>query len=132
MGLLARVRQALISNEMADGAGTELRADRRGALWVTLADALSASIVDANLSFVAGGQTTSANPAVQVATGQSGSGYLTIVNTDTSNAVQLGLTGVTSTGFSLPAGASVTWRLSDVSTIKVYGSGAVVSWAVLR
>lgn len=44
MGLMAIARAVLLPNEISDGGSTELRTDRRGAVWVAVADAISATI----------------------------------------------------------------------------------------
>lgn len=44
MGLIAIARAALGIDDIAEGGSTELRTDRRGALWVTVTDAISATI----------------------------------------------------------------------------------------
>lgn len=94
-------------------------------------DLSSLPVVDQGLSFIAGG-TTSCSSATQVATGQTGSGYLTIVNLDASNTIYVGLTGVTSsTGLPIPAGASDTVCYANVALIFAIGS-TTVGWCVRR
>jgi hypothetical protein len=136
MGLMAIIRDTLVSNELPEGKGSELRADRRGALWVRIADAVSGvlAIVDAGLAFIAGGTITGDGTAKAAAPSQTGSGYLTLVNLDASQAIYYGTTGVTSsTGLPIPAGQSRVVRLADLTTAFVNApAGVYVGWCVER
>ncbi len=99
----------------------------------TLASGTDASpdvIRDKALTFIAGG-TTDCTTDTQVATGQSGGGYLTVVN-DSGATIFLGITGVTSsTGMRIPAGQSDTAWYVDVSTMHAIGA-STVGWGLRR
>lgn len=77
-----------------------------------------------------GQKTTGSSGAVT--SGVSGAGYLTILNTHTTDGAYLGTGTVDNTKFLLSAGASVTWPISDVTTVNCFGTGAILSWAFLQ
>ena len=78
------------------------------------------------------GQTTTGASAA-VAPSMTGAGYLTILNADASAAAYLTFDGSTAsaanTSFKLPAGAGLTKAVQDVTKVKCFGTGTVLSWA---
>jgi hypothetical protein len=92
-------------------------------------------VTDVDLDFVAAG-ITPCSTAAQVATGQSGPGYLTVTNIDPVNTVYVGLAGVTGStnGYALVPGVNPTMvtRYAAVETIYAIGSATGVTWKVER
>lgn len=91
----------------------------------------ASAVLDASLSWVAGGS-TDCTRAEQVATGQSGPGYLTIVNRSDAW-IYIGVTGLTGStnGQPIPPSGSDTCFWEDVSTVFAIGS-STVGWSVRR
>ncbi len=113
--------------------------DSDGNVWVRLnvgGAAVSSTaglpVVDQTLSIVATGQTELSTTEAVIATGQTGAGYLTIVN-ESSVTARLGKTGVGATDLALLAGTSITLPLTDVTTLYGYAASSnKVSWILLR
>ena len=89
--------------------------------------AMTTAVYDTGHRIIATGKTTAANPAVVVATGQTGAGVLVVCNNDAATAVYLGASGVGTSGLKLAAGAMIQIPLAAVEALYVYGS-TDVSW----
>lgn len=90
-------------------------------------------VTDKQLALAATGNTTCGSS--KAATSASGAGYLLLTNTDGpgGSTIYLGTGTVDNSKYPLPPGVSVTWPLTDVSTINCFSSGTpVLGWAVLR
>lgn len=123
----------IVAGQDSNGAPRELLTETDGTVHAMLGagTAKIGKVTDQLCTLAGVGQKTTGASAA-VTTGVTGGGYLTILNTDASAAAYLGTGTVDNTKFLLPAGASVTWPVSDVTTINCYGSGAVLSWAFLQ
>jgi hypothetical protein len=89
-------------------------------------------VVDVDLDIVATGQTSTAASA-QIATGQSGPGYLIIANPDLANPIYLDGVTADATKFPLLPQQTLTFRLADVASPRGYSStGILAGWMVLR
>ncbi len=90
-----------------------------------------AKVTDQLCALAGPGQKTSGASA-SVTAAVSGGGYVTVLNTHASDAAYLGTGTVDNTKFLLSPGASITWPLSDVTTLNCFGTGAVLSWSFLQ
>lgn len=137
MGFFAVARNAL-SSLFANGVQGQPSMDLRGALYVALADgfgnqATPSVVQDVGLAIVASGQTISGASAA-AATAATGAGYLTLLNTETAGGktIYIDKSPAAATSFPLPPGASVSFRVADVSTVFCFGTGGVLGWMLLR